>query len=82
MAYLLDADVFIRAKNLHYGLVFCPAFWEWLVIENSAGRVCSIEKVGDGLPMSDAHHRGHCVPINPLASGVIRQLLQLRCKLR
>ena len=28
MAYLLDADVFIRAKNLHYGLDFCPAFWE------------------------------------------------------
>jgi hypothetical protein len=24
MAYLLDADVFIRAKNLHYGLDFCP----------------------------------------------------------
>ena len=29
MAYLLDADVFIRAKNLHYGLDFCPAFWDW-----------------------------------------------------
>ena len=27
MAYLLDSDVFIRAKNLHYGLDFCPAFW-------------------------------------------------------
>ena len=26
MAYLLDADVFIRAKNLHYGFDFCPAF--------------------------------------------------------
>lgn len=25
MAYLLDADVFIRAKNLHYGFDFCPA---------------------------------------------------------
>jgi hypothetical protein len=30
MAYLLDADVFIRAKNLHYGIVFCSALWEWL----------------------------------------------------
>ena len=27
MAYLLDANVFIQAKNLHYGLDFCPAFW-------------------------------------------------------
>jgi hypothetical protein len=47
MAYLLDADVFIRAKNLHYGLDFCPAFWEWLVAENASGKVFSIEKVGD-----------------------------------
>jgi hypothetical protein len=45
MAYLLDADVFIRAKNLHYGLDFCPAFWEWLVGENAAERLFSIEKV-------------------------------------
>jgi len=49
MAYLLDADVFIRAKNLHYGLDFCPAFWEWLVLENAAGRLFSIEKVGDEI---------------------------------
>ena len=24
--YLLDSNVFIQAKNLHYGLDFCPAF--------------------------------------------------------
>jgi hypothetical protein len=45
MAYLLDADVFIRAKNLHYGLDFCPAFWEWLATNNAAGKVFSVEKV-------------------------------------
>lgn len=49
MAYLLDADVFIRAKNLHYGMDFCPAFWDWLVRENQAGNVFSIEKVGDEI---------------------------------
>jgi hypothetical protein len=49
MAYLLDADVFIQAKNLHYGLDFCPAFWEWLIASNAAGRVFSIEKVGDEI---------------------------------
>ena len=49
MAYLLDADVFIRAKNLHYGFDFCPAFWEWLVINNDAGKVFSVEKVGDDV---------------------------------
>jgi hypothetical protein len=47
MAYLLDADVFIRAKNLHYGLDFCPAFWDWLITQNGAGLVFSVEKVGD-----------------------------------
>ena len=41
MAYLLDADVFIRAKNLHYGLDFCPAFWDWLIAGNAAGKVFS-----------------------------------------
>lgn len=49
MAYLLDANVFIQAKNLHYGMDFCPAFWEWLVVNHEAGRVFSIEKVGDEL---------------------------------
>ena len=47
MAYLLDADVFIGAKNLHYGLDFCPAFWDWLVDKNASGTVFSVEKVGD-----------------------------------
>jgi hypothetical protein len=47
MAYLLDADVFIRAKNLHYGLDFCPAFWDWLVEHNASGTVFSVERVGD-----------------------------------
>jgi hypothetical protein len=47
MAYVLDADVLIRAKNLHYGFDFCPAFWDWLIAGNAAGKVFSIEKVGD-----------------------------------
>lgn len=47
--YLLDANVFIQAKNLHYGFDFCPAFWEWLVEQNRAGKVASIEKVADEL---------------------------------
>jgi hypothetical protein len=49
MAYLLDANVFVQAKKLHYGLDFCPAFWEWLIEENAAGRVVSIEKVSDEI---------------------------------
>ncbi len=53
MAYLLDANVFIQAKNLHYGLDFCPAFWDWLIENNEAGKVFSIEKVGDEINAGD-----------------------------
>jgi len=49
VSYLLDANVFIQAKNLHYGLDFCPAFWEWLVDNGAAGRVISIDKVADEI---------------------------------
>ena len=49
MAYVLDANVFIQAKNLHYGFDFCPAFWDWIIRENGKARVFSIEKVGDEL---------------------------------
>ena len=49
MAYLLDADVFIRAKNLHYGFDFCPAFWDWIVVNHADGKVFSAEKIGDDL---------------------------------
>jgi len=49
MRYLLDANVFIQAKNLHYGFDFCPAFWEWLDEANERKIVFSVEKVGDEL---------------------------------
>ena len=42
MPYLLDANVFIHAKNLHYGLDFCPAFWNWLIAENGSQNVFSL----------------------------------------
>lgn len=49
MSYLLDSDVFIQAKNLHYGLDFCPAFWDWLIAASAKGLVFSTEKVGDEI---------------------------------
>ena len=74
-AYLLDTNVFIQAKNLHYGFDFCPAFWQWLVEQNEAGRVTSIEKVGDELHAGDdelsnwARERGERFFLRP--EGVI-----------
>lgn len=49
MSYLLDANVFMAAKNLHYGLDFCPAFWDWLVHQGNTGAVFSIDKVADEI---------------------------------
>ncbi len=46
MAYLLDANVLISAKRLHYGLDFCPAFWNWIVLMHKAAKVFSIYQVG------------------------------------
>ena len=51
--YLLDTNVFIQGKNLHYGFDFCPAFWAWLIQQNASGVVASIEKVSDELAGED-----------------------------
>lgn len=53
MKYLLDANVFMAANNLHYGLDFCPAFWDWLIMSNAQQKVFSIEKVGDEISAGD-----------------------------
>lgn len=71
MAYLLDANVFIQAKNLHYGLDFCPAFWDWLIASNTSKKVFSIEKVGDEIEAGGdelavwAAHRGPAFFLKP-----------------
>ena len=64
MAYLLDANIFIQAKNLHYGFDFCPAFWDWLIEQNAEQKLFSIEQVGNELTAGDdelsewAHEHG------------------------
>jgi Domain of unknown function (DUF4411) len=49
MAYVLDANVFIQAKNLHYGFDFCPAFWDWMLAAHTDGKVFSIVGVKSEL---------------------------------
>lgn len=49
MAYLIDADVLIQAKNQHYGFDFCPGFWDWLVQQHAANQVFSVQKIGEEL---------------------------------
>lgn len=47
--YLLDSNIFITAKNLHYGFDFVPAFWDWLEQGHTAGILCSTTKVRQEL---------------------------------
>lgn len=47
--YLIDSDVFIQAKNLHYGFDFVPAFWDWINQAHQAGRVFTVEKCFDEI---------------------------------
>jgi len=43
--YLLDSNVFISAKNSHYGMDFVPAFWDWLDAAHRSGLVFSVDAV-------------------------------------
>lgn len=47
--YVLDANVFISAKSLHYGFDFVPGFWDWLDLGQSVGILCSTGKVRQEL---------------------------------
>jgi hypothetical protein len=49
VSYLLDANVFMAAKNLHYEVDFCPAFWDRLVHSANTSLVFSIDKVADEI---------------------------------
>lgn len=43
--YLLDANVLMQARRLHYNPDYCPGFWNWLKVEHEGGRVFSIDAV-------------------------------------
>ena len=46
---LLDADVFIAAKNRYYAFDICPGFWKSLVHHCDTGEIRSIDKVRSEL---------------------------------
>lgn len=47
--YLLDANIFIQAKNTYYAFDICPGFWDSLLGAFDDGVVCSIAPVRDEL---------------------------------
>lgn len=49
MTRLLDANVFITAKNLYYAFDVVPAFWDWLDEQAADGSVASTDMIYDEL---------------------------------
>jgi hypothetical protein len=47
--YVLDANVFITAKNQYYGFNVCPGFWKSLIVHHEKKHVFSIDRVLDEL---------------------------------
>lgn len=49
MPYWIDSNVFINAANNHYGMQFCPAFWEWITQAHFNGYLKSVSSVKDEI---------------------------------
>lgn len=49
MKFLLDSNTFIEAKNRYYGMSFCPAYWDWLLVSNKSNDIASINFVKSEL---------------------------------
>jgi hypothetical protein len=45
MAYLMDSNALIQAKNQFYRFTFCPGFWDWVADEHTKGALLSIQEV-------------------------------------
>lgn len=51
--YLLDANVFIDAKNRYYGMDFAPGFWDWLLKAHQEGLLYTVRAVADEIVPGD-----------------------------
>lgn len=51
--YLLDSNTYIQAKNFHYQMGFCPAYWDWLDQQYQRSHLASIITVYDELADGD-----------------------------
>lgn len=47
--FIIDSDVFIRAKNSYYAFSICPGFWESIIHLFQLGRVYSLDRVRQEL---------------------------------
>lgn len=59
MKYLIDANVFIQAKDMYYRFDFCNGFWVWVTAAHAAGLVFSCKKVHAELVKGKATDLAH-----------------------
>ena len=82
MAYMIDSNVFIDAKNRYYGFDLCPGFWTWSISAHEKGTLFSIERVGRELragddelaAWADERGTGFFVPPTSAARTALRQV--------
>jgi hypothetical protein len=53
MQYLLDTDVLVASKRIHYHPDFCQLFWDWVDAGHAHGAFYSVDKVRDELLSGD-----------------------------
>jgi hypothetical protein len=49
MNYLLDSNTLIEAKNRYYQMLVCPGYWTWIVRNQEAGELASVNSVAEEL---------------------------------
>jgi hypothetical protein len=69
--YLLDANVFIEAKNKYYRFNLCPGFWKALIAQQKNNRVFSIDKVRDELVKSPSGPDDEPDPLSDWAKDTV-----------
>ena len=47
--FIMDADVFISAKNQYYAFEICPGFWKSLIRHGRVGNIRSIDRIRNEL---------------------------------
>ncbi len=70
MKHLLDSNTLIEAKNRYYNMSFCPAYWQWISIQNQAAEVSSISMVADELKKGNDELAQWVIKNPKLFSGV------------
>lgn len=56
--YIVDANVFVQGKNLHYHFDFCEGFWDWIHTGFGQGVLYSIAKVRAELVAGNKGDKG------------------------